>query len=85
MSNIDSERLIKHLKEKWKGVPCPYCNSKEWSIDNKIYELREYNDGNFIVGGQSVILPIVPVVCINCGNTVFINPIISKLIGEKYE
>ena len=38
----------------------------------------EFNQGNLVLGGQLV--PVVPVVCNNCGNTVLVNAILAGLI-----
>jgi hypothetical protein len=41
-----------------------------------IYELREFHGGNMVIGGNSSIVPLVPVTCKVCGNTVLFNPLI---------
>lgn len=76
---IDGEKLINHLKEKWKGKPCQMCGTGNWNISDSIFELREYNKGNIVIGGGPII-PIVPITCDNCGNTVFVNAIKAGLI-----
>ena len=60
--------------------------SGSWNVSDKVFELREYHDGNMVIGG-SPIVPVVPVTCDNCGNTVLVNSIISgktqQEAGEK--
>lgn len=79
-SNLDVEKFIKHLETKWGAdKPCPMCGSKNWVVSDKVYELREYHGGNIVIGG-SPIVPIIPVSCDNCGNTIMVNPLISNTL-----
>ena len=86
MTDVKFSEFIEHLKEKWKGSACPLCKSGSWTVSDKVFELREYHDGNLVIGG-SPIVPVVPVTCDNCGNTVLVNSIISgntkQEAGEK--
>ena len=75
---VDAEKLLSHLHDKWQGRTCPMCGVARWNVSDTIYELREFNQGNFVIGGP--ITPIVPVTCDNCGNTVLINAIVAKLV-----
>jgi hypothetical protein len=82
MSSFDSEKLITHLKEKWDGRRCPMCKSGNWSVQDKVFELREYHGGSMVIGG-SALVPVVPVTCDNCGNTILINGIIAGLVKRE--
>jgi hypothetical protein len=82
MSKIESEKLINHLKEKWGGQKCPLCLHGEWSVQDNAYELREFHGGSMVIGG-SALIPVVPVTCNNCGNTVLINGIIAGLVDRE--
>jgi hypothetical protein len=79
VQKVDSEKLLNHLKSKWQGRPCQMCNTGNWNISDSIFELREYNQGNLILGGGPII-PVVPITCENCGNTIFVNAIKAGLI-----
>lgn len=81
MADLNTEKLLNEIGEKWGGRPCPYCGEVKWIASDKIFELREYKDGNIVVGG-TLIQPVVPITCNNCGNTVLINPIVIKAIKE---
>lgn len=81
MGKVNSERLISFLNEKWSGARCPLCGNTAWSVTDKCFELREYNDGNLVIGGGSI-MPVIPVTCSKCGNTVFINALTTGLLGE---
>lgn len=50
----------------------------------KVFELREFNDGNFVLGGpNSSIVPLIPVTCDKCGNTVLINALSTELVKKE--
>lgn len=80
MKILDSQKVINFLNMKWGGAVCPLCGGREWNITDRTFELREYNEGNLVVGGA--IVPIIPVTCSNCGNTVFINALSTDLLKE---
>lgn len=80
MTTTDSSKLIEHLKAKWQNRPCPMCGQGNWTVQDKVFELREFHDGAMVIGG-SALVPIVPVTCANCGNTVLINAIFSKIVS----
>ena len=79
MDKKDSEKLIQLLKSKWQEQqPCPMCKKGEWSVQDKIFELREFRKEGLNVG--SPIMPVIPITCLNCGNTVLINALVSKIL-----
>jgi hypothetical protein len=47
---------------------CSFCHHKKFILVDKVMELREFNDGNLILGGaNSTILPVIVMSCENCG------------------
>ena len=80
MGKLNAEKILKELNEKWRGQPCPYCGGN-WVISNKVFELREFQNGNIVIG-VGPIQPVVPVTCDNCGNTVLINPLVLGALEE---
>ena len=78
-SEVISEQLTIHLKEKWQGRTCLMCQSSSWTIADMIFELREFNHGQLIIGGGPVI-PIIPVTCDGCGNTLFIDAVRTGIV-----
>jgi hypothetical protein len=79
MSAVDFSRLVAHLRDKWgERRACAQCGSGEWSVGDRVYELTEFHEGNVIVGGP--VVPVVPVTCTNCGNTVLLNALISRIV-----
>lgn len=81
MAKLNTKKLLDEIRNKWGGRPCPYCGEAEWLASDKIFELREYNDGNLVIGGVPI-QPVVPITCNNCGNTVLINPIVINAVEE---
>ena len=81
MAKFNHENVLTHLKEKWKGRSCPLCNSGNWNISDTVYELREFQEGNLVLGAGPI-LPLIPVTCNNCGNTVLVNALVSKAIEQ---
>lgn len=81
-NKMNIEKIIAHLNEKWGNRPCPMCGSNSWNVSDKIYELREFHGGNLVLG-NGPIFPVVPVSCNNCGNSVFINAILSGAIDRQ--
>ena len=71
------------LKEQINLQQCPFCgkNSLVWST--VVFEMREYQGGNLVIGGNSKIFPLITATCSKCGNVVFFNAITLGLIDPK--
>ena len=82
MPNYDSEKLMNHLKSKLPSLKCPLCGNGAWGVSDNIFELRQFNQGNIIVGGVPII-PVIPIVCNNCGNTILINALVSAVLEQQ--
>ena len=78
--------LTTALQKKWKpGFACGACGNNQWIVENNLFELREFNPQK--PEGKSPVMPIIPIICRNCGNTHLINPIVMGLTleGNKSE
>lgn len=76
LSREQTETLITRLNDMWgQDHQCGMCGRREWSVSDRIFELREFHQGNLVVGGDSRVFPVIPVTCSHCGNTIFINAI----------
>lgn len=84
MKKPTGQEVIAYLNSKWKNQTCPMCGNRAWNVtEDKIFELREFNDGNLVVGGPgSSIYPVIPVTCGNCGNTIFVSALSTGLMKE---
>jgi len=68
------EAAISWLGERWgPEKACPYCGNTGWSVGTPFEVSLE--------GGNSL-SPHFPVMCDNCGNTVFINAILAGLLPD---
>ena len=78
MSKIEKEsqeKILAALKVKWGDRPCPMCLVGNFNLQDTIFELRQFSGGGLVVGGP--LIPVVPVICTNCGNTILLNAIFS--------
>jgi ribosomal protein S27AE len=80
MTEIDNEKVLAFLKNKWTNPRCPMCGGGGWNVEQGVFELRKFHGGNFIMGGP--LIPIIPVSCQNCGNTVFVNAIMAGVVDR---
>jgi ribosomal protein S27AE len=84
MANVDGNRVIEHLRQKWGANRfCPMCGVNQWSVQDSMYQLLQLNQGAALVIGSPVI-PVIPVVCNNCGNTVLVNAIAAGLMTPNW-
>lgn len=84
MNKPDGEEIIEFIHSHWSNQICPMCGGRAWNVSDKIFELREFNDGNFVLGGpNSSIVPLIPVTCNKCGNTIFINALSTGLVKKE--
>ncbi len=51
------------------------CGKGPWNVQEKVFQLNEFHQGGFVVGGP--LIPVIPVSCENCGHTVLVNAIIA--------
>jgi hypothetical protein len=78
VSEFDVNRAIAHLNMKWGLRPCPMCGISNWNVQGRVFQLMEFNEGNLVLGGQ--LIPVVPIICNNCGNTVLVNAIVAGIV-----
>jgi hypothetical protein len=79
---VDTPKLIKYLSDKWQGKPCPMCGHAGWSVQDYVFELSVFQRGGLVVGGGPLV-PVVPVFCDNCGNTVLVNAISAGVVERE--
>ena len=71
------EAALEWLKEKWGEPPpeCPYCRARNWSVGVPGRAPR----GEKVTGWMALSFP---VVCTNCGNTVFVDAVLAGVVQE---
>ena len=54
------------------------CGIGGWNVQDSTYQLLEFNQGSLVIGGP--VIPVIPIVCNNCGNTLLVNAIIAGVL-----
>jgi hypothetical protein len=80
VATFDGDKVLHFLQQKWGGRGCPVCGQGPWQVQDKVFQLTEYHEGNLILGGPLV--PVIPVTCGNCGNTVLVNAIVCGAVRQ---
>lgn len=47
---FDVNKAIEHLRTKWVGNPCPMCRVTNWSVQESIFQLLQFNRGTLVLG-----------------------------------
>lgn len=72
--------LNKLNEYKDKRRSCSICGNNNWILNDAIFEVREFTEGNLVVGGGLSIMPLIAVSCTTCGHTRFISAIKLGLV-----
>ncbi len=79
MFKLNKEKLLSIINEKWTTKTCPMCSCNSWIVDDSMVTPLEIGEKKDLrLGGK--MMPLVPVTCTNCGNTVFVNPLIIQAV-----
>ena len=76
---VEKKRMDEYLKS-IRSFNCPLCGSNNWTVSDTVFQALEFDIDGLRLGGASV--PIIPISCMKCGNTLFINALISGLIDR---
>lgn len=82
MENFDNEKVFNHLSVKWQKRKCPMCKTRNWGVSDAIYELKGFKEVGHVPGNIPII-PVIPVTCENCGNTILVNAIAADIVKPK--
>lgn len=91
MNPADRTRLLDFLRSRWKDERCPLCGHDDWAVQPGMFALRALRDWDAVVE-RSVreplaqvedVVPVVPVVCKSCGNTVLVNAVVANLTKDQ--
>lgn len=78
---VDLDKL--NLAISKKILKCPACQmSGTLSVMPTLMELREFHNGDFVIGGAPIV-PLAVLTCKNCGNTLLINALTTGLISNE--
>lgn len=81
---VNKDKLIHTINTKWKTKMCPMCGMNNWTINDEIVTTINIDDEkNMQIGGR--FSPLITVTCLNCGNVIFINPLVINAIDASEE
>lgn len=66
MKLTQQQQTIITKKFKSLNAHCAFCNQTDFTIVDKLFELREFHDGNLVLGANSSTIPAVVLICNNC-------------------
>jgi RNase P subunit RPR2 len=79
LTEEQQRKFLLNINAMWKHKLCNICGTHDWTLTDIIFELREFNNGDHVIG-EGKVFPVVPITCKKCGNTHFINPYIFGVI-----
>jgi len=85
LTQEQSAKLLEYLKSKWTpDARCPMCGKDDWGVAEYVFQMLAASlSGGLVLGGP--VMPLVPVTCINCGNTVLVNALSAGIVPETKE
>ena len=84
MITLNREKLLERINAKWKTKTCPMCQKNNWNIGkNLVSTVNLSDDGGVELGGS--VMPLVPIICMNCGNVLFVNPLVIDAVNKTDE
>lgn len=75
MNKLNLEKLLNELNQKWANKNCSLCGHNNWNVDNAMVSPMTLGENGDIQLG-SRIMPLIAVTCTNCGNVIFVNPLV---------
>lgn len=77
-----SKKFLATIQAKWRPpFQCTCCGANNWSIAESVFQLTEFHGSGMRIGG--LLVPVVPVTCNNCGNTLVINALVAGAIEPE--
>jgi hypothetical protein len=81
LTEAQTKKVIERIRAKGEPPTCTVCGSQSWSITPYLAEVRMFHGRDFVLGGTSI--PLVPVICNTCGNTLLISAIVLGIIDRE--
>lgn len=83
-----TEAQKKLVETKWDELhsTCPMCGNTQFALADRVFEFREFNEGNLVIGGgDNSVIPMIVAVCDKCGDMRFLNALVLGVLdnGEK--
>lgn len=78
---VNRKKLIDHINARWANKACPMCGRNNWNIDAEMMTMLGVGEDKSInLGGK--IMPMVPIICNECGNVVLVNPLVINCVDD---
>lgn len=78
LTEEDVNRIIEKLKPRH---TCPLCGKSSWIVGDTVCQLEEFRPQRYAKGKKA--MPVIPIICKNCGNTYFLNIVILGVISGE--
>ena len=78
---VNRSKIDEIIKKKWIHG-CPMCGGKNWTLDEKmmVTPIQLNEDRSYRFDGK--ILPLTPLICQNCGYTLFMNTLVVGALDD---
>jgi hypothetical protein len=80
MQKVNAADFSRFLKDNWKNRPCPMCGNLEWKIQGAVFQLVPWGEDHVVTVAGTANVPVVPVICTQCGNTLIVSAKIAGLV-----
>lgn len=75
--HIDVKHILKALNDRGCGPDCPVCHMNNWIANgNVVAAVPLDQDGRLQIDQRTEIVPMIRLMCNNCGNLQFFDPIV---------
>jgi len=73
--------VLEVLRKKAPKAPtCSACHRQKWTVGDRVFQMPEYGVA-MAIGGP--VVPVIPLTCINCGNTLFFNAMALGVVQPR--
>ena len=83
LSREQQEKVLEKIKNLWEDRACEICNNTKWSLDKKLFVLKEYHGIVNTNKEKEMVQPILLISCNNCGNIKTFNATILGVVDRK--
>lgn len=84
MNSLNRDKFLNEINAKWTNKKCPMCSRNNWNVNkNMVAPMTLSDKGDIELGGQ--IMPLVTLTCMNCGNVLFVNPLVIGAVDTSTE
>ena len=78
---FDFAKFCNTMKQKWITPQCQLCHQGDFAL--KRLKIHTGNDNEGMTCDVCEVMPLVAIICKNCGHTVFVNPMVIDCLVEN--